>query len=530
MYNENETVRVTEIYVPMDDGVKLYTRVMVPSGVEKCPVVFIRTPYEKAHDGMPHSIQACAKNEYIQNGYAVVLQHCRGTGDSEGICIPYHHEREDGLRTLEYIRRLPFYDRAIYLYGRSYLTTVHLSYLNTEPEDIKGALFEIQTDRMYFRNYRNGCCARFCNIDWWLSMMKRQYPEPKIEGSEIRPYKDIMKRLVGEDVPEFTDCLLHDEYDDFWISDPRTDVIDHLKFPVLFTEGWYDCYTDGMFSMWERLPEETKKTSAFVVGPWSHGTKVSERAEYPLPKGNIPDDYVVQWFNHIRDDKPYPYAECGKVNYYSVGGERWYRDLYPCEESAQYRLYFNGDHSLSVQPLIKGELSYRYDPEERLDYFKYYKVFGDIFKANKAEDCESVVSFVSPPFEEEQCIYGRIRWHMKVKSDCEDTAFYIRIYFMEDGEAYNLTDTITSLSHIDKNYRAGEEMLIDLELPPMGFTVKKGNRIRVDIASDGNIYVPHSNTKDHWAEVTETKVATNTLICDGEAYTELPLKPASEEE
>ena len=43
--------------------------------------------------------------------------------------------------------------------------------------------------------------------------------------------------------------------------------------------------------------------------------------------------------------------------------------------------------------------------------------------------------------------------------------------------------------------------------------------------ADGEIYVPHSNTKGHWAKVTETKVATNTVICDGEAYIELPIKP-----
>lgn len=179
------------------------------------------------------------------------------------------------MRTLEFIRQLPFYDQEIYLYGRSYLTTVHLSYLNMEPEDIKGAAFDIQTDRMYFRNYRNGCCAKFCNIDWWLSMMKRQFPEQKREGAEVRPYKDLMKRIVGEDVPEYTACLLHDEYDEFWTADSRTDVIDHLKIPVLFTEGWYDFYIGGMFSMWERLPEATKEKSAFVVGPWPHKTKVT---------------------------------------------------------------------------------------------------------------------------------------------------------------------------------------------------------------------------------------------------------------
>ena len=47
---------------------------------------------------------------------------------------------------------------------------------------------------------------------------------------------------------------------------------------------------------------------------------------------------------------------------------------------------------------------------------------------------------------------------------------------------------------------------------PIAFTVKKGSKIRVDISSEGGIYVPHANVKGHWAEVTETKIANNTLL------------------
>ena len=90
-------------------------------------------------------------------------------------------------------------------------------------------------------------------------MIWEQYPDQKRELAEIRPYKDLMKRVLGEDYPLYTNNLLNDTYNEFWKSNPMTRAIDNLKIPVLFTEGWYDFYTEGMFSMWERMPDTTRQ-------------------------------------------------------------------------------------------------------------------------------------------------------------------------------------------------------------------------------------------------------------------------------
>jgi len=517
--NENDYISVMEDLVRMPDGVGLYTRSIVPKGRETYPIVFQRTPYAKALSGVPCSLEEYVENAFVQNGYALVIQHCRGTGDSEGICIPYENEREDGLVTLDQIRKFPFYQGEIYVCGRSYLATVHLSYFDTNPADIKGAALSIQTDRMYFRNYRNGCCYNFCNLDWWLSMMKRSYPTADKNERIHRPYKDIMKRIVGEDVPQYTAGLMNDTNNAFWQDDPRTRSMDKLDIPILLTEGWYDFYIQGMFEMWERLPKKTKEKSALVVGPWGHKTRVSQKAEYPFPNGNVVSDYAVEWFNSIRTGTPYKYAKCGKVNYYSIGGDEWSTTEYPGtagEEKQFQRLYFGCRNTLTQIPGTSGELSYTYDPSLRLDCFPYH----DIFKAKPMGVVEGVLSFQTEPFVKKIDFFGKIRWHMYVKTNCEDTAFFIRIYFTDGEGAYNLTETITSLSCIDKNYQAGERILIDVETPPIAFTVKEGGCIRVDIASDGGIYVPHANIKGHWAEVIEERVAVNTVICDEEAYIE----------
>ncbi len=102
---------------------------------------------------------------------------------------------------------------------------------------------------------------------------------------------------------------------------------------------------------------------------------------------------------------------------------------------------------------------------------------------------------------------------------------FIRTPYEPDrnGVSYNLTEEITSLAYIDRDYTPCNECEISIDTPPIAFTLKKGCRIRVDISSHSNLYVPHSNTKEHWAKAIETKTAQNTLICDKSAYILLPL-------
>ena len=105
--------------VPMDDGTRLYTVGTAPAPGVKCPIVVSRTPYAKEQriDGPNYARQGL---DALKRGYAVVLQHTRGSGVSEGRRVPYANEREDGLALLAFVRRLPWYNGEIYLQGGSY--------------------------------------------------------------------------------------------------------------------------------------------------------------------------------------------------------------------------------------------------------------------------------------------------------------------------------------------------------------------------------------------------------------------------
>ena len=209
-------VIIQDVMLPMYDGVRLYTRVVLP-GPGRYPVVLMRTPYEAETFVTEEIRQRYEHDDFIRRGYAVVFQHCRGRCGSEGECIPYSpEERRDGLWTVEWIRTLPFYNGELYFSGGSYTASVLLMLLGDDIPDLKGLAISVQTESMYHRNYFNGMCRSFCGFSWWLAMVSEQHPAIASD-SEIyqRPYQHLFKRAIGQDIPAFTEELMHPRFDAF---------------------------------------------------------------------------------------------------------------------------------------------------------------------------------------------------------------------------------------------------------------------------------------------------------------------------
>jgi len=499
----------------MSDGTRLYTRILLPSTQGRFPIVFQRTPYGETH----RSWQSENCLPYLRRGYALVQQHVRGSGRSEGAMMRTYCERQDGLDTLALLRSMPFYNGEIYLAGESYGATAHLCYLATRPPDVKAAALGIQQDHMYTYRYRNGCCRDWCSLRWNLARLQRPYPHQRPWQDVLqRPFKKIMERAVGEDIPAFTAMLLNDTYNDYWQSQENDRVAEHLQIPLLLTDGWFDLYVPGMFHMWQRLPQETRCRSAFAVGPWGHSTRLTE-CDYPLEDPNLPDDLVPAFFDHVRlgSESPLP---LGMVTWHNITGGQWKSGLPPTQEQ---RLYFSADGTLTNSPGPQGEQSYRYDPELPLNFYRH-----NSFSRRPTKTPEGVLTFLSESAQADAEVCGPIRWHMTVKTDCADTAFFLRLYIEEaDGTAWNLTDTITSLTHQKPDYAAGDLCSIAVETPPIGFLWKKGCRLRADISSHSDLYVPHANVRGHWAQVTQTRTARNTVLLDEGACICLPVRKES---
>jgi len=516
---ETRLCTVTEVYWPMADGVELYTRITKPTAAKKCPIVYMRTPYEAAPTEEPPKArwEEFDENDYIRAGYCLVRQHVRGRGGSGGHFRAYD-EREDSLFTLKHLRKLDCYMGEIYLLGESYTAAAHLSWLDAAPEDVKGAALAVMSCRQYPRFYINGCNYDYCNLSWWRLVYDREYPQPIREDAFKRPYRfprpfrDAMVHVQGENIPVLSQFMLHDQDDAFWNSYPQSYKPEGFRVPILFTGGWYDRFMSAMLQDWQHLPEETRKKSVFLIGPWGHGLKLSGKpTERTMPEGARPTNTGLLWFEHLRKGTPAPYEE-GKLTVYSVGSG-WQTIPYPVPGNDSLRLNFLPDGILSAEDTGSGRISFRYDPENVPQCFS--NAPGAL--GHEPGTVEGVSTFQTAPFEKEQRFCGHHKWRMTVESDCEDTMFFLRLYIVEDGKAWKLTDFSATLSNVCPDYKPGEKVTLELTSPLMAFTVKPGVSLRADISSFCNIYVPHANVRGPWAEVTETKIARNTLHLDGAA-------------
>ena len=102
-----------DVRIPMRDGVELSANIILPDGPGPFRVILMRTPYGKgeADDG----------EDMAERGYALVVQDCRGTGDSAGDWAPIVSEHHDGLDTHQWVRAQPWCDGNIGTAGGSYL-------------------------------------------------------------------------------------------------------------------------------------------------------------------------------------------------------------------------------------------------------------------------------------------------------------------------------------------------------------------------------------------------------------------------
>lgn len=507
------------------NGADLFTLIYLPASSGKFPTVLYRAPYVD-DDEFASEEAVCEKyflefKAWIDGGYAVAFQHCRGRGKSTGDCIPYINEREDGLFFQDWVRKQPFYNGELYLCGGSYTSSVHFV---TAPfaDDIKGAILQIQDTERYNCNYRNGFFKIGLHGGWYVDMYKKKSIRQKnytAESYNLLPLSSFSKTVFGEPAADFDAILQHPDKDDaFWDTrfggGEARNAVTHANIPVLLVTGFYDIYTGGIFDMWNKLDPQTKAQSALAVHPFDHGGN-GDGQPIRFENGDIATafkDYPVRWADSVRGCGESPF-ERGKVTYYKLFADTWC-----CDDFAQ------ADHR-AVFSLGDGTVSYRYDPNDPA-------VFPGGLSANfdgsawqdEPNKRSDIITVYTPVFQEDTFVKGKIEAKMKVRSDCEDTCFYMRLSLCKNEGDYGLRDDINQISNFCSDYIPGTEIEMAFSFDEHAFVIKKGEKIRIDISSSAfPHYVRHTNNKGLFSEQTSVKTATNTVNL-GESYICIPIE------
>ena len=78
------------VMIPMRDGVKLYTVLVIPKGATHAPMLLTRTPYDAAsratREESPHMLDELPQGDdvFVRAGYLRIFQDVRGKYGSEG--------------------------------------------------------------------------------------------------------------------------------------------------------------------------------------------------------------------------------------------------------------------------------------------------------------------------------------------------------------------------------------------------------------------------------------------------------------
>jgi uncharacterized protein len=301
-----------DVKIPMRDGVKLHTVVLVPQGAKRAPILLTRTPYdankltshaESAHLGPILSGYDHATEVIVEGGYIRVVQDVRGKHGSEGEYVVNRPLRgpqnptsvdhaTDTWDTIDWlIKNVPESNGKVGILGISYDGFLPLMALFDPHPALKVSVpMNPMVDGWMGDDWFHYGAFRQINVNWIYNQVATRKSEVRWWTSHHDIYDMFMQagcagelgRRRGLDQLGFWKKLTkHPSYDAFW----REQAVDKLladqplKVPVMLVHSLWDqedIY--GAPAVYKAIePKDKNNDKVFLVmGPWSHGQEIED--------------------------------------------------------------------------------------------------------------------------------------------------------------------------------------------------------------------------------------------------------------
>lgn len=309
----------TEHMVPCRDGVRLATDVYLPTGEGPWPVILERTPYGKrevsrsertAADPKPQPREAIAEY-FVQHGYVVVYQDCRGRYGSEGEFEKYLADGEDGYDCCTWIVAQPWCNGRIGTMGLSYAAHTQAALGCLDPPGLAAQIL----DSGGFSDAWNGGIRRGGAFELkqatWAFNQGRLAPETKEDPVRAAAFaaEDLhawFARLPWKrghspvrHAPDYEAYLFeqweHGARDAYWTRlgiNAKGWHDRYARVPMVHMSSWYDPYPRTATENYRGLRAAGRGPQWLILGPWTHGNR-SETAFGEVEFG--PDATIDSW-------------------------------------------------------------------------------------------------------------------------------------------------------------------------------------------------------------------------------------------
>jgi putative CocE/NonD family hydrolase len=403
------------VMVPMHDGVKLYTVIVVPKGAKGAPILLTRTPYNAAgraaRSNSPRMIEALPLSDegFVEAGYIRVYQDVRGKYGSEGPYLmipppigPFNptgaDDTTDAYDTIDWlVKNVPESNGRVGMIGSSYEGfTVVMALLHPHPALKVAAPESPMVDGWMGDDWFHYGAFRLPNLDYFVGQTSLRGEGVKVPREGRDDYTNFLRagsagdmaRAMGEDqLPYWRTVEQHPAYDAFWQSQALDKLILNapMNVPTLWEQGLWDQEDMwGAIHSYRALEARSKNNSMnfLVMGPWKHSQVNREgRALGPMVWSNDTTaqwrrEYLLPFFNeHLKPGSPK--ADPPKALIYNTGEDRWEKPKdWPmsCEKGcpvASKPMYLTAGGGLSFSaPAAGGEKFDEYvsDPGKPVPY------------------------------------------------------------------------------------------------------------------------------------------------------------------
>ncbi|HEU5400439.1 MAG TPA: CocE/NonD family hydrolase [Terriglobales bacterium] len=379
--------------IPMRDGVKLFTVIVIPKGASHAPMILGRTPYNaggRVHDTTPYMLNALPMSDadYVRAGYIRVYQDVRGKYGSEGDYVmtppptgPLNpdgpNDTKDAYDTIDWlVKHVPESNGRVGMIGSSYDGfTVVMALLDPHPA-LKAAVPESpMVDGWMGDDWFHYGAFRTVNLDYIRGQttergggyrgIPRENADDYVNFLRSGSAGDFARAGGLDQLPFFRKIEEHPAYDAFWQGQALNDAVAKvpLEVPTMWLQGLWD-----QEDMWGAIhcyeadepKDHDNNMNYLVMGPWRHSQVNAEgRSLGPMHwNGDTTEqfrrDILLPFFNRYLKDNG-PKADTPPVLIYNTGENHWDRfRSWPlsCESGCKDKpkpIYLSAEGNLSFQ-------------------------------------------------------------------------------------------------------------------------------------------------------------------------------------
>jgi uncharacterized protein len=404
-----------EVMVPMRDGVKLRTVILVPAGARHAGILLTRTPYNaRSLASNTHSVHLGARlygydnatETIVAGGYIRVIQDIRGKYGSEGDYVmnrPMHgplnptpvDESTDSYDTIEWlVKNVPESNGRVGVLGISYDGFLALTPLVNPHPALKVAVpMNPMVDGWRGDDWFHNGAFRQQNMPYIYEQSAARSNDEHWDSSNFDDYDMYMRAGSAgelghqrglEQIGFWNKIIQHPAYDSFW-SEQAMDTLlakQPLTVPTMIVSSLWDqedIY--GGMAVYRALEAANPGNLYLVLGPWFHGQEIHEASSlgairFDSDTGLYFRMQILAPFlaHYLQDDAPPMHV--APVSAFVTGVNRWESlRTWPsgcesgCKPSAA-RLYLNADDQLSFKaPLQRNAFDeYVSDPAKPVPF------------------------------------------------------------------------------------------------------------------------------------------------------------------